>query len=189
MFSHELSKALFEIEELKARLATVEGERDAARAASEKDREWVGRALDKQREYLEQCQALIAERDTAQSGEARAVEALKRIRDGAEVDISDLTNEYEALKLCSYCGGSNDHTDECPHSICVEALAEYDGPLAWLAQQRVEAAAEALERIGGSIGTHWETSLSPDEITDGIRAYLIEEAAALRAGATGGSDD
>jgi len=48
-----------------ARLAAVEAEGDAARSASQKDREWLGRALEKQAEYLGQSQMLVAERDAA----------------------------------------------------------------------------------------------------------------------------
>lgn len=65
-------------DEALARLAAVEAERDAARGASEKDREWVGRALEKQAEYLGQSQMLVAERDAAR-GEA---EKLRRLLDG-----------------------------------------------------------------------------------------------------------
>jgi hypothetical protein len=65
-----------EISALKARIAELE-------AASAKDREWVGRALDKQKEYLEQCQTLIAERDAAKA-EAEAV--IKRFGDPEEAE-------------------------------------------------------------------------------------------------------
>jgi hypothetical protein len=49
-------------------------------AASAKYSEWVGRALDKQKEYLEQCQVLIAERDAAMAEIERLREHEARAR-------------------------------------------------------------------------------------------------------------
>ena len=194
----ETDRLRAEVKRLRARLAAVEAERDAARAKRDAARAEVAHMKREQQAMImqhrhdirdlgqllqdERCKVATIEAAwyAARAGEARAVEALKRIRDGAEVDISDLTGENEAHKLCSYCGQSNDHTDDCPHSICVEALA--DTPtLAWLAQQRAEAAAEALLGLKDSIrgGTYrphvaWRC--------------ISTRAAALRAGATGGAD-
>jgi hypothetical protein len=192
MFSHELSKALFEIEELKARLATVEGERDAARADAvdmqslfdlqrrrmvvadelwrkahpEEGMTWpdLGRLLE----------WLMEQTTTAQSGEARAVEALRNLRlplaqlgDFIYSPVRDASQELLSIV----------------NSVLTDV--ETNPAVSWLAQQRAEAAAEALEHLR----TRWLTdpnySVGQQEIWRCAREY----AAALRAGATGGADD
>jgi hypothetical protein len=120
---------------LRARLATVEGERDAAKEASAKDREWVGRALEKQAEYLGQSQMLVAERDAAFAGEARAVEALGTLNHAAKVAISTNygnSDDEDTPLTIRLLDGTCDATDE--------ALTAARPALAWLAQQRAEAA-------------------------------------------------
>ena len=127
------------------------------------------------------CEARLAtveaERDAAQAGEARAVEALRTIR-GADIypDADGLIEDF----TCFYCHrNSVDGCDEdCPRVIAAEVIDSAQPALVWLAQQRREAGAEALENV--RIG--W---LSDNDYRPGIPEiwrYIADRAAALRAG-------
>lgn len=153
-----VSSALFKIEELKARLAAVEAERDAA-----------------------------------QAGEARAVEALEAEQRAAHWrNLARITDKHEdhleATRL-------SEIAQNLRHGV---VLVGNPPALAWLAQQRREAAAEALEDIAKESGTDGGKAYFasvvyrefPDRLTMRIGVVeageLIMRAAALRAGATGG---
>ena len=190
------SQLYAKIEEAAKDAQRLEGERDAARGEAaeviehygdpEED-ETLAEVVDRINKNAEEgwgrAGDLQAALLTAQAGEARAVELC--------VKASNVIRWcLESITRIDPIGGMEGFPDEFGGvGYDCEVVGASSPALAWLAQRDAEVAAKALERVGGSIGTHWETSLSPDEITDGIRAYLLEEAAALRAGATGGSDD
>lgn len=123
-------------------------------------------------------QALTA----AQSGEARAVEAL-----------ADIANEGRMWHDddCSWAGIENKCT--CGYRKAAQQiamiLAEAQPALDWLAQQRAEAAAEALDVLAEYFSGRAFHVQKPAE---GIYLEAMREcrdrAAALRAGATGGAD-
>ena len=112
---------------LRTRIADLE-------AGSAKYREWLGRALDKQKEYLEQCQVLIAERDAAKAGEARAVEALEAANEAAEDWHFSVGWEGR----------------ECTQAVlnaCQVGLSSTQPALDWLAQREREAVVRELEQL------------------------------------------
>ena len=129
-----------------------------------------------------------AERDAAKAGEARAVEALKRIAEDADSHLNDnvLIGNPTRWRLKTI-------------RACAEDAISQPA-LDWLAQQRREAAAEALEDIAKESGTDGGKAYFasvvyrefPDRLTMRIGVVeageLIMRAAALRAGATGGAD-
>lgn len=140
----EVTKALFDIEALKARLAAVEAERDSL--------------IDQIADAGKKVQALTAERDAAQAGEARAVACLKEI------------DEYDG-------GADSVLEDEYVTRRRMEAVEGGASSLDWLAQQRAEAAAAEVERIAG------ECHNMPGLFA--LREHLRFRAAALRAGKGG----
>jgi hypothetical protein len=113
--------------------------------------------------------AVEAERDAARAGEARAVEALKAAYGAAEEWHGSV--EWEG----------REHT-QAVIDACNAVLARAQPPLAWLAQQRAEAAAEALEAFADDAGGIEE--LRACNISD-LRSRLRARAAALRAGEVG----
>ena len=135
--------------------------------------------------------AVEAERDAARAGEARAVEALRK-----------LANEADALQIEEYSirelvGNTN---WSCLRLRIDEARALDAQPaLGWLTQQRAEAAATALDEAA----EHCETTelLMPvpkpgttlrehgANVCVAMAGELRQRAAALRAGATGGAED
>jgi hypothetical protein len=125
---------------------------------------------------------LIAERNTAQSGEARAVEALEAEQRAAHWrNLARLTDKHEdhleATRL-------SEIAQNLRHGV---VLVGNPPALAWLAQQRAQAAKKELESLFG----HWEANDDYSETAAGLwrciedRIKALEEAAALRAGATG----
>jgi hypothetical protein len=158
---------------LRARIAELE-------AASAKDREWVGRAIDKQKEYLEQCQVLIAERDAAKAeaekyraGEARAVEALRKIAEGAQTDIQALCGlPLTVTMLCGLCGQINGHNQGCPALAFGELNTQ--PALDWLAQVKREAAAEELRNMASLFNT--------SGVIEVLKQMLLDRSSELEAG-------
>jgi hypothetical protein len=126
---------------------------------------------------------------TAQSGEARAVEALKRIAEPPGCGCTPIcqcrTLESRSIEL------------EAKMDIAAEVVEAAQPALAWLAQREAEAAAEALEDIAKENGTDGGKAYFasvvyrefPDRLTMRIGVVeageLMMRAAALRAGATG----
>lgn len=147
----------------------------------------TGMWVDSPRRNRQACEARVAtveaERDTARAGEARAVEALRAIR-GEDI-YPDADGMIEDATCCYCYGNSMDGCDEdCPRAIAAHVIDSAQPALAWLDQQRREAAAEALENV--RIG--W---LSDNDYRPGIPEiwrYIADRAAALRAQATGGGE-
>lgn len=175
------AKAFWGVDELQARLVAAVDERDAARKLyDERQDDWIVERQSLQElnaQLVKNHDAMQAERDAAQAGEARAVEALRK-----------LANEADALRIEEYSirelvGNTN---WSCLRLRIDEARALDAQPaLVWLAQQRREAAAEALENV--RIG--W---LSDNDYRPGVPEiwrYIADRAAVLRAGATGGEYD
>ena len=109
---------------------------------------------------LRYTELLIAERDAARAGEARAVEACQRIE--------------EALQGTDFA----DHGLDSPVWNALELVRDVtaDKPaLAWLAQQRREAVATELERVAGECHDFWSLFA--------LRDWLRDRAAALLGGA------
>lgn len=108
--------------------------------------------IDSLRRGWQACQARLAaveaERDAARAGEVRAVEALKRIADICRPETQGNTSEGLLAHACIM----SLETAEC-------ALSEQPA-LAWLAQQRREAAAEAAEALEG-IGAKQTSASGP----------------------------
>lgn len=184
------------VDYLRIRLATVEAEQNAARAEVEstwrcfrcgfcttdykqaeahfgdRDEEmalcqWWKDSTDTER--VQALQDAIEEQNAAQAGEARAVEALKRCHEGA------------ARQLAEPC----DHDDDqyalaAIATDCEAVLAEQGPALDWLAQQRREAAVEALEKLEAECSIVFYGDL-PHVTIEEIREHL----AALRAGEVG----
>jgi hypothetical protein len=138
--------------------------------------------------------AVEAERDAAQAGEARAVEALEAEQRAAHWRITD--KHEDALEA----GRLSEIAQRLRHGI-VLVLTNNQPALDWLAQrEREAAAAEALEDIAKESGTDGGKAYFasvvyrefPDRLTMRIGVVeageLIMRAAALRAGATGGAD-
>jgi hypothetical protein len=181
MFRHELSKALFEIEELKDRLATAEAERDNALRYTElliAERDALNKLADECSNEAQCAQAALL---AAQAGEARAVEALEAEQRAAHWrNLARITDKHEdhieATRL-------SEIAQNLRHGV---VLVGNPSPFAWLAQQRAEAAAEELKGLFG----HWESNDSYSETATGLWRCIEDrikalEAAALRAGATG----
>ena len=126
--------------------------------------------------------AVEAERDTARAGEARAVEALRTIR-GEDI-YPDADGMIEDATCCYCHGNSIDGCDEdCPRAIAAHVIDSAQPALAWLAQQRREAAAEALGKLEAERSIVFYGDL-PHVTAETIREHLD----ALRAGATGGAE-
>lgn len=175
---------------------SIKAERDAARAEAERlddlfmqaegiapDGE-LGVSAAKVQRWYDDSQALKA----AQSGEARAVECLRKVV--KELVAFDVLCEGEMF-------GENKDLREIVEEA--DSIGEDAQPaLAWLAQQRAEAAAEELEDIAKDSGTDGGKAYFasvvyrefPDRLTMRIGVVeagdLMMRAAALRAGATGG---
>ena len=166
-------------------LAAVMNERDAAQAEAaridtqlqasllrhRKDNRELGSLLE-----TERCKVteLTAERDAARAGEARAVEALKAV----------ITASAELAEECDEDTWKVDETRmRNLHDVLdkYEPMIEENPPaLSWLAQQRREAAVEALEKLVTDLRQDpWGTTLHD---VDSLRKVLCARAAALRAG-------
>jgi hypothetical protein len=171
--------------DLRAKLALAEADRDAARKR-------VQECETRMMRYAIELAEMQAERDAARAGEARAVEALRK-----------LANEADALRIEEYSIRElvGNTKWSCLRLRIDEARALDAQPaLDWLAQQRAEAAAEALEDIAKESGTDGGKAYFasvvyrefPDRLTMRIGVVeageLIMRAAALRAGAAGGAD-
>ncbi len=129
-----------------------------------------------------------AERDAAQAGEARAVEALEAEQRAAHWrNLARITDKHEdhleATRL-------SEIAQNLRHGV---VLVGNPPALAWLAQQRREAAAEALERIakdataGGKarivkVIHRMDPHLTYTSLGIVEASELMSEAAALRAG-------
>lgn len=120
------------------------------------------------REDRARLATVVAERDAARAGEARAVEALRAVVAGAyphEVEI--WTMEGAVLRHVHRVLDQHEPTlDNQPPT-----------------QQRAEAAAEALEKLAADLRQDpWGTTLHD---VDSLRSILRTRAAALRAGEVG----
>ena len=144
------SRCLFKIEELKASLAAVEAEREAARAEAARIETQLQAMLIQHRHDIrdlgqllqdERCKVAVVKAGyhAARAREARAVEALRK-----------LANEADALQIEEYSirelvGNTN---WSCLRLRIHEARALDAQPaLDWLAQQRREAAAEVVNAL------------------------------------------
>lgn len=117
---------------------------------------------------LRYTELLIAERDAAQAGEARAVEALRRCYEGAARQLAeprDHDDDQYALTAIA--------TD------CEAVLAARGPAIDWLAQQRREAVAAWIEKEATKCrqqnGEYYDRGVD----------CMLREAAALRAGEVG----
>ena len=199
-----------------SKLESMQAERDAAREASEKDREWVGRALEKQAEYLGQSQMLVAERDAARAEVAHMKREQQAMIMQHRHDIRDLghllqderckvatieaawyaarAGEARAVKaLRAVVAGASPHEEETwtiegavlrhVHRVLDRYEPTPDKQptaLDWIAQQRREAAVEALEKLEAECSIVFYGDL-PHVTIEEIREHL----AALRAGEVG----
>ena len=162
-------------ERLQARLVAVEAERDAALKRATEARETADNYAGHCNEACKQLEVVEAERDAARAGEARAVEALRTIR-GADIhpDADGLIEDF----TCFYChrNSVDGCDDDCPRVIAAHVIDLAQPALAWLAQQRREAAAEWIEKEATEsrhrMGEYYERRVEG----------MLEEAAALRAG-------
>ncbi len=121
--------------------------------------ELLSKALFQIEDFKASLAAVEAERDAARACKARAVECLKEI------------DEYDG-------GADSVLEDEYVTQRRMEVIEGGASSLAWIAQQRREAAAEALENV--RIG--W---LSDNDYRPGVPEiwrYIANRAAALRAG-------
>jgi hypothetical protein len=196
----KVTELLFEMEALRTRCAELEGERDAALNRAREARETAENYLGHCDAACKQLEVVEAERDaakaeaekdladmrrfqglvikltqdlfTASAGEARAVEALRKIR-GEEIKPDD--DGLIEDTTCCYCdANSADGCDEdCPRFIADEALSSAQPAPAWLAQVKREAAAEAW------IDAEFCRSLNLDYGPDVVRAVEHEALAAL----------
>ena len=176
----DIVKIVDQVKVLEARLAAVEAERDAALAKRDAARAEVAHMKREQQAMImqhrhdirdlgqllqdERCKVATVEAAwyTSQAGEARAVEACQRIE--------------EALQGTDFA----DHGLDSPVWNALELVRDVtaDKPaLAWLAQQRREAAATELERVAGECHDFWSLFA--------LRDWLRTRAAALRAGEVG----
>ena len=131
---------------LRERLAAVEAERDAALKRATEARETADNYAGHCNEACKQLEVVEAERDAARAGEARAVEALRTIR-GADIhpDADGLIEDF----TCFYChrNSVDGCDDDCPRVIAAHVIDLAQPALAWLAQQRREAAAEVVNAL------------------------------------------
>ncbi len=174
-------------ERLRARLAAVEAERDAARAKRDAARAEVAHMKREQQAMImqhrhdirdlgqllqdERCKVATIEAAwyAARAGEARAVEALRAVVAAVLPHEEDTwTMKGSALRHVHRVLDQYEPTPDNQPSA-----------LAWLAQQRAEAAAEALEEFADDAGGIEE--LRACNISD-LRSTLRTRAAALRAG-------
>ena len=161
-------------EALQARLVAVEAERDAALKRATEARETADNYAGHCNEACKQLEVVEAERDAARAGEARAVEALRRCHEGAARQLAeprDHDNDQYALTAIA--------TD------CEAVLAAQRSALAWLAQQRREAAAEVwsdIRKVSEDVAAGGGLRL---RIAKLVVDECIERAAALRAGEVG----
>ena len=168
-------------------IANITAERDAEKNRAEV---WEHATLAKDKQlstFLEFQERLIADLDAARAGEARAVEALRTLNHAAKVAIS---TQY-----------GNSFDEETPLTIrlldgtCDETDAILASPaLTWLAEQRAEAAAEVWMEVAQSHAHDGKvigdlTEMAKCDSEECFSCDCIERAAALRAGAKGGSDD
>lgn len=169
-----LAGGIEQIKQLEARLATAEAERDAALARAREARETAENYLGHCDASCKQLEATEAALLTAQSGEARAVEALKRIVEAPGCGCKPIC-QCRTLE-------SRSIESEAKMDIATEAIEALQPALAWLAQQRAEAAAAWIEKEA------WKARRTMGEYYERSVEGMLEEAAALRAGATGGAD-
>lgn len=175
----EAIRCAMEYEASESARAIAEAERDAARAKLEE----IGMMIccvndfekfDPVQLVRDQLELLRGELTSAQAGEARAVEALK-----------DAPLAVHWMKMAEALTGGYIHPDTArfieEYGEKRDAVLSSSAALAWLAQQRAEAAAEALEKLEAECATVFDGDL-PHVTIETIREHL----AALRAGATGG---
>ena len=160
----------------RARLAAVEAERDAALKRAAEARETADNYAGHCNEACKQLEAVEAERDAAQAGEARAVEALSLIRK----ELGTIAQGYEEEVRNEFTSGQS-HGWGMAYLHAVQIIGGItDGPaLAWLSQQRREAAAAALEEFADDAVCM--EKLITCNIFD-LRSALRTRAAAIRAG-------
>lgn len=170
-------------------LAAVMNERDAAQAEAaridtqlrasllqhRKDNREPGSLPETERRKVTE---LTAERDTARAGEARAVEALRTIRGEDIYPDADADGMIEDATCC-YCyrNSADGCHEDCPRAIAAHVIDSTQPALDWLAQQRREAAAEALGKLESESSIVFYGDL-PHVTIITIREHL----AALRAG-------
>ncbi len=196
------------VKPLAEEIAAIVVERDAARAKRDAARAEVAHMKREQQAMImqhrhdirdlgqllqdERCKVATIEAAwyAARAGEARAVEALKRIFIGgnhlASALIGLLGPSHPPYQV-SLDEAINDIGPGNYYDLWVAwkvIMTERDGlaqpALAWLAQQRAEAAAEALEKLATDLRQDpWGTTLHD---VDSLRSILRTRAAALRAG-------
>lgn len=107
--------------------------------------------------------AAKAEAENARAGEARAVEALRKMVEAAQEAIPDIG------VLCCLCGDNDGHIPGCV-ALMFDESADPQPALDWLAQREREAAAEELEKLAAKTRVI------------GYKLMLLHRAAALRVG-------
>lgn len=188
---------LADLEALRARCAELEGERDAAKAelaaeenncpypdfscgtfAAERGIELRPASGPTYATTVDHWRGILRDLDAARAGEARAVEALKGVAEKARWILLDQCVKRGHDPRSAIGDWSLNVGDYLRDEI--EGMAfmlDAQPALAWLAQQRREAAAEELERMcvenEERFGTHFM-----EMTTDSLR----DRAAALRAG-------
>ncbi len=180
------------------RLAAVEAERDAALKRAAEARETADNYAGHCNKACKQLEAVEAELDAARAGEARAVEALDVFARAYRVSMLPFApgiDEADGAHHWMPHGWPSVADFKLANSVLSDSSA-----LAWLAKQRAEAAAEALEGIAKENGTDGGKAYYasvvyrefPDRLTMRIGVVeagdLMMRAAALRAGAKGGVD-
>lgn len=192
-----VSRCLFKIEELKASLAAVEAERYAARAEAAAEESWRCFQCGFYTTEYEKAEAHFGDRDEdmalcrwwKDSTDTERVQALQDAIEEQNVARTEAARAVEALWIVrgSIDAAWNYCTPQVQHDLktAMDAIEDAMFPrgrqpaIAWLAQQRAEAAAEALEKFADEAGGIEE--LIACNIRD-LRSALRTRAAAIRAG-------
>ena len=167
------------LQDERCKVVAVEAERDAQSALADQAVKALAEMNNANGKLMMDLAAVMNERDAAQAEAARAVEALSLVRK----ELGTIAQGYEEEVRNDFTSGQS-HGWGMAYLHAVQIIGGItDGPaLSWLAQQRREAAAEALENV--RIG--W---LSDNDYRPGIPEiwrYIADRAATLRAGAQEG---
>lgn len=180
-FDFNAGGMIAQVEQRDRRIAELQAERDAARGEAKSlidGQSLLHEKLAEANAHIDRSEAAFT---VAQAGEARAVECLENIRKElkaiAEGKQEEVRNDFSS-------GEAHGWWMALQHFESFEIANS--AAVSWLAQQRAEAAAEDLKKLGPLGSSNQELFMVPwGEIRQRIEEL---EAAALRAGATGGAD-